>query len=79
MLRMCAQGDILIERVGDVPEPLCVIALSNQGSLIIAEDEATGHHHRLSGSATIYRDDALARDIPAGLYVGHVQVSSPTP
>ena len=26
----------------------------------------------------MYRDDALAREIPSGLYVGHVQVNSPT-
>ena len=26
----------------------------------------------------MYRDDALARDIPPGLYVAHVEVRSPT-
>jgi hypothetical protein len=25
-----------------------------------------------------YRDDALAREIPTGLYVGHVRIASPT-
>ena len=50
----------------------------DDGSVIVAEGEATGHHHRIFGSVALYRDDALARDIPAGLYVGHVQVNSPT-
>jgi hypothetical protein len=77
MPRLCAQGDILIERVDDAQaKPLAVHSVEN-GSVIIAEGEATGHHHRLLGSITLYRDDALAREIPRGLYVGHVQVNSP--
>ena len=30
-----------------------------------------------SARSTLYRDDALAREIPAGLYVAHVQVKGP--
>jgi hypothetical protein len=26
----------------------------------------------------MYRDDALARDIPSGLYLAHVQIDSPS-
>jgi hypothetical protein len=46
------------------------------GSVVIAAGEATGHHHRVFGSVTLYRDDALAREVPHGLYVGHLQVAS---
>ena len=46
-------------------------------SLSLHRSEATGHKHRLVGTFTWYRDDALARDIPDGLYVGHVQVLRP--
>jgi len=75
MPRLCAQGDILIERVDDAPVRLANHS-AEDGSVIIAEGEATGHHHRLLGSITLYRDDALAREIPSGLYVAHVRVDS---
>jgi hypothetical protein len=77
MTHLCAQGDILIERVEHAPaRPLVVQSVEN-GWVVLAEGETTGHHHRLFGSVTLYRDDALARDVPAGLYVGHVEVKSP--
>ena len=74
MIRLCAQGDILIERVDDAPVSGRVIQSVDDGSAIVAAGEATGHHHRIFGSVTMYRDDALAREIPAGLYVAHLQV-----
>jgi hypothetical protein len=74
MTRLCAQGDILIERVADAPVSGRVIQSVNEGSAIVAEGEATGHHHRIFGSVALYRDDALAREIPSGLYVAHLQV-----
>jgi hypothetical protein len=77
MPRLCAQGDILIERVDDVPEAGRVASCANQGWVILAEGEATGHRHRLFGTVAMYRDNALARDVPSDLYVGHVRVSSP--
>ena len=78
MTRLCAQGDILIERVEDNATARPAIRSVDAGAVILAEGEATGHHHRLLGSVTMYRDDALARDIPPGLYVAHVEVTSPT-
>ena len=78
MPRLFAQGDILIERVDDALAEAKVISSVNDGSLVVAEGEATGHHHRLLGSITLYRDDAMAREVPQGLYVGHVQVDSRT-
>jgi hypothetical protein len=85
MPRLYAQGDILIERVEHAParrpsSPPAgspVMQSVEDGSIVIAEGELTGHHHRLFGSVTLYRDDALAREVPAGLYVGHVEVESP--
>jgi hypothetical protein len=76
-IRLCAQGDILFERVEDGPASGIVQAARN-GPVVIAEGEATGHYHRLLGSITMYRDDAIARDIPSGLYIAHVTVNSPT-
>jgi hypothetical protein len=77
MVRLCAQGDILIERVADAPISDHVIQSVHNGSAVVAEGEATGHHHLIFGSVTLYRDDALAREIPAGLYVAHMQVKGP--
>ena len=77
MIRLCAQGDILIERVDDAPVSGRVLQSVDDGSAVVAAGEATGHHHRIFGSVTLYRDDALAREIPAGLYVAHLQVKSP--
>jgi hypothetical protein len=73
MLRLCAQGDILIERVDNAPVTGRVIQPLADASAIVAK----GHHHRIFGSVTLYHDAALAREIPSGLYVGHVQVDSP--
>ena len=78
MPRLYAQGDILIEQVDHVPQKPKIAETVSDGSVIIAEGEATGHQHRIFGSVTLYRDDALAREIPSGLYVGHLRVDSPT-
>ena len=43
---------------------------------MLAEGELTGHRHAIYERVTMFRDDALAREIPAGLYVGHVKVSA---
>lgn len=78
MRELYAQGDLLIERVdtlqpsGDLPTP------GADGSFILAEGELTGHCHALFGRATMFRDDSLARDIPGGLYVGHLNVDGPS-
>jgi hypothetical protein len=78
MRELYAQGDLLIERVdnlqpsGDLPAPAA------DGSLLLAEGELTGHCHALFGRATLFRDDSLARDIPGGLYIGHLNVEGPS-
>lgn len=77
MLRLCAQGDLLIERVEDAPVSGVALGSAEAEAVVVAEGEFTGHHHKLFGCVTFYRDDALARDIPNDLYVGHVQVTGP--
>jgi hypothetical protein len=72
---MFAQGDLLIERVADL-EPSGTIVDSDQaGATVLAEGELTGHRHAIFERVTMFRDDALAREIPSGLYVGHVKVA----
>ncbi len=75
MHRLCAQGDILIERVDDF-QPSGVIAPPSQsGITVVAEGEATGHRHAIHERVTFFRDDELARDVPPELYIGHVRVA----
>jgi hypothetical protein len=77
MTHLFAQGDILIGRVAATTLSGELVHAAQGGSAVIAAGEATGHHHRLFGTFNWYRDDALARDIPDGLYIGHVQVLRP--
>jgi hypothetical protein len=70
------QGDICIERVyasvsGSVIEP------DPDGATVLGRGEVTGHRHALYGGALMFRDDALARDIPDGLYIGHIKLEAP--
>lgn len=70
-----AQGDILIERVADVPagNPVNV---DLDGAVVLARGEVTGHRHAFYGGAMMFRDDALARDMPSELYLGHVKIAA---
>lgn len=78
MATIFAQGDILLERVDDVvPDPRTVVPRT-EGAVVIAEGELTGHRHSIFGNVTFFRDDALARDIPDPLYLGHLVVESPS-
>ncbi len=74
MTEIFAQGDLLLERVADVA-PSGTIEENIEG-VVLAEGEESGHRHAICERVTRFRDDALARDIPPGLYLGHVQVSS---
>jgi hypothetical protein len=71
---MFAQGDLLIERVADAEPSGMVVAPDQSGATVLAEGELTGHRHAIFDRVTMFKDDALAREIPAGLYVGHVKV-----
>jgi len=78
MPRLCAQGDILIERVAAPAGASKPATRVDDGYLTIALGEETGHCHRLFGTLALFRDDALARDVAPGLYLGHVEVHSPS-
>ena len=77
MTEIFAQGDLLLERVADVA-PSGAIEENVEGMpVVLAEGEATGHRHAIWERVTMFRDALLARDIPAGLYIGHLQVATP--
>ncbi len=76
MTEIFAQGDLLIERVPDVAPSGTVEENAEGAALVLLEGEATGHSHAIRERVTMFRDDRLARDIPAGLYVGHVQIAA---
>lgn len=78
MTRLFAQGDLLIERVKDTVPRGHVVEPGSDGALVLAEGEVSGHRHAIYDRVTMFRDDNLARDIPGGLYVGHVRVDEPT-
>jgi hypothetical protein len=71
-----AQGDLLIEHVNDT-QPSGTPLQARGGVTVLAEGEVTGHRHAIYNDVTMFRDESLARDIPADLYVGHVQVDTP--
>jgi len=52
---LCAQGDILIERVGDVEISGHVIERVTHGSAVVAGGEKAGHFHTVIGSVTLFR------------------------
>ena len=74
MTMLYAQGDLLIERVADALPSGAIAGAAPDGAIVLAEGEATGHRHAIYDRVTMFRDDGLARDIPDGLYVGHVRV-----
>lgn len=75
-MEIFAQGDLLLERVDDVAPSGTVAENAEDAPMVLAEGEESGHRHAIRERVTMFRNEKLARDIPAGLYVGHVQVSS---
>jgi hypothetical protein len=75
MTEMFAQGDLLIERVDDVEPSGTILSADATGAVVLAEGEMTGHRHAIFDRVVMFRDDALAREVPTGLYVGHVKVA----
>ena len=74
MNEMFAQGDLLIERVTDIAPSGTILRADSTGVCVLAEGEFSGHRHAIHERVTMFRDDTLAREIPTGLYVGHVKV-----
>lgn len=77
-MKYLLQGDVLLEFIGDALDVLAAaapVAPHADGAVVLAEGETTGHRHAFYGGATMFRDDALARDVPGDLYLGHVLVA----
>jgi len=74
MTEMYAQGDLLIERVNDMEPAGTIISPDATGAMVLAEGELTGHRHAIFERVTMFRDDALAREVPGDLYIGHLKV-----
>lgn len=77
MRKMFAQGDLLLERVADMAPSGMVTENLDGMAMVLAEGEESGHRHAIAERVTMFRDEKLATDIPAGLYIGHVQIASP--
>ena len=80
MTEFYAQGDLVLERVPDTPISGQTIEPDFDGAAVLARGEVTGHRHAVyGGRVAMYRDDALARDIPPELYVGHIRIGGAEP
>jgi hypothetical protein len=75
MTKIYAQGDVLLMQVTDIEPSADQIVTSLDGVVVLAEGEHTGHRHAFYGGAVMFRDDALAREVPADLYIGHVRIA----
>ena len=71
--RVYAQGDVLLLAVPDVVRAHENLDLDCP--VILAEGEHTGHRHAFYSGATLFRDDALARNVPSELYIGHLKIA----
>jgi hypothetical protein len=76
--KLYAQGDIILERVDDAT-PVSPVSRDQDGAVVLARGELTGHRHAFYGyGVTMFRDDALSRDMPPQLYLGHVRIDVPS-
>lgn len=76
--KLYAQGDILLEPVDDRSAVrVAAVRKASAHRVILAHGEVTGHTHRIERGAVMFRDDGLARDIPAELYIGHIVIRTP--
>ena len=76
--KLYAQGDIILELVEDAT-PTGLLRGDPDGATVLARGELTGHRHAFyDRGVTFFRDDALARELPSGLYIGHVKISAPS-
>jgi hypothetical protein len=74
--KLYAQGDILLEEVENAT-PVEVMPHDRDGAIVLARGEITGHRHTFhSGNVVMFRDAALARDVPPQLYLGHIRIDA---
>jgi hypothetical protein len=75
MQKFYAQGDVILERVPDAPVTGTIVKPDPDKAVVLARGEVTGHRHAFyGGGVAMFRDDGLARDIPAELYIGHIKI-----
>ncbi len=77
MSKLFAQGDLLLEEVGNIEPSGTRLGCEHDGVFVLAEGELTGHRHVVRDNVLFFRDDGLARDMPSDLYIGHVKVEGP--
>jgi len=73
-IRLCAQGDILLERVDGLSTTDGAAETTEPNLIVLAHGELSGHRHTVRGHVRLVHDAARARDIPEGLYLGHLHV-----
>lgn len=58
MTNIIRQGDVLVRRIGSLPKNIKPAEAEN-GRLVLAHGEATGHHHSfaMSGRVALFRED----------------------
>jgi hypothetical protein len=78
-MKLYFQGDLCIEPIADVEEVAGLVPPASDGAVVLAEGEATGHRHAFhGGGVALFRDDALARDVPHDLFVGILKIDTPS-
>lgn len=60
-MKIFRQGDVLIQRVASIPNGLAK-QKPEQGRIILAHGEATGHHHSLEADAADWWKDEKSGD-----------------
>jgi hypothetical protein len=71
------QGDVILFRLPDGYSPSKTQPIQPRaGQLILAEGEATGHHHAIWFNPTQFRDDGLARAMGAKAEAAQTQGSA---
>lgn len=82
MTTMYRQGDVLIQKVSDIPKDAQPVDWSKEGRVILAYGEVTGHAHALSlMMASMFQTEAGARYIETknGAELTHEEHATITP
>jgi hypothetical protein len=74
-MRLFAQGDLLFKRVDDALQFAAAPESPPEAAIVLAHGEKSGHCHTLQGRLSCLREESAARDVPSGLYIGHVRVA----
>lgn len=78
MKKLYAQGDLLIEEVGDEEPREGTLLPSQDGAYVLATGVATGHRHAFYSEVILFRDGLIGYGLPKGVYVCHVKIESET-